>query len=95
MRLNKTDFEIERFGSSCGLRKFLINNEAAAEDDFVDCYDHSPASAPEYGCGNRCADVIEPTPEVLNKYNINNAEYAEIACQLQGELSIGMCSLCA
>ena len=94
-RINHIEFKMVRFNMSCGLREFLINNETADVDDFVEYFDHSPASAPDYGCGNKCADILPATDIVLKKYGITNDEYDEIASELQSELSIGMCSMCA
>ena len=94
-RINNTEFSFKTYRMSCGISEFTINDECADEDDFVDFFDHSPASAPDYGCGDKCADIREPRLKVLKRYGLNHVEYDEIACDLLSAMSVGMCSMLA
>ena len=78
----------------CELEIFKINGKEADIEDFVCVYDHTPDIAEPYGCGDMRADIISPTKEVLNKYNISLNEFYEIANDLAETLSIGSCEWC-
>jgi hypothetical protein len=86
--------ELEVYGSYCATSKFVINGVEADYDDFGSKFDHDQENAPDYGCGDMQFDPDPPTSEVLAKYNINEAEYAIIANQLQELLSFGNCGWC-
>ncbi len=81
-------------GCLCSLETFEINGIKAAEDDFVNNYDHSPETAEDSGCGNMKADVKPATSKILNKYGITLDEYNTIADDIAEKLSFGECGMC-
>jgi len=46
------------------------------------------------GCGRHVFIVVPATPEVLTKYAITEAEYAEVAAKLTAGLTFGVCNAC-
>ena len=86
--------EIEVYEALCSLSTFIINRVEAEEDEFVDKYDHNPEDAEDYGCGNMEADIIAPTKEVLERYNISPEEHEEIAGKVAELVSFGSCGWC-
>lgn len=82
------------FSHYCSTENFRINNIEAEYEDFVDKYDHSPWGAPNYGCGDMKCDIKNPIQEVLDKYNINEQDFYEIAEALNEGLSLGCCGWC-
>lgn len=84
--------EIEVFDALCSLSTFITDGVEAEEEEFVDKYDHCPDE--EYGCGNMEADIIAPTEEVLEKYNISPEEHEEIAAKAAELVSFGACGWC-
>jgi len=88
------EFKVESYGALCSLATFTINGKEAEEEEFVDKYDHDPDQAEPYGCGDMAADVIASTKEVLEKYNITEKEYQEIATAVAEEVSFGACGWC-
>lgn len=92
---DQLDYLIEPRGALCSLSSAShINHKYIDEEDFVDKYDHDSANAPEYGCGNMQADVLDSTQEVLAKYGIDEDEYQIIAFEISQALSFGPCGLC-
>jgi hypothetical protein len=92
---DQLDYKIEPMGALCELSSAShINHKHIDVDDFVDKYDHDSENAPEYGCGNMQADVIESTPEVLAKYGIDEDEYQIIAFEISQAISFGTCGWC-
>lgn len=73
---------------------FTINGIDADYSDFGEKYDRSPETAEDYGCGDMQFTRVPPTPEVLGKYGITDAEYALVASQLEVGLSFGTCGWC-
>lgn len=88
------NLELEVFGSLCSTATFRINGVKADKQDFGEQCDHAPEDAEDYGCGDMQFTRFPPTPEVLAKYDITEAEYALIAGQLEMELSFGCCGWC-
>ena len=86
--------EIESYEALCGLRLFKINEIEADEYAFVEKSDHNPSEAEDYGCGNMQAEIIASTKEILDKYNITEKEFQEIAEKVSEELSFGQCDWC-
>ena len=84
------------FGQAmCYCREFVINGVKATSDDFGVSSDHDIENAPEDGgCGERRFEKNGSTPDVLNKYQITDAEYDDICEKLEAGLSFGNCSLC-
>ena len=83
------------FGSAlCYVPTFVINGVNADTDDFGEKYDRSPETAEDYACGDMQFTSIPPSPKVLEKYHITEAEYSVIAGQLESGLSFGCCGLC-
>jgi hypothetical protein len=78
----------------CSCEKFTINGIDADSYDFGESEDIRPDLAEPYGCGSHEFAPKMPTQEVLNKYNINVDEYAEIAGELQSALYVGQCGWC-
>ena len=86
--------ELEFGTALCYCPIFEINGHDAEEDDFGEKCDQSPETAEDYGCGDMQFTRIEPTAEVLKKYEITEAEYSEICTQLEKGLSFGHCGWC-
>lgn len=78
----------------CSLETFMINDIKADYDDFGYKMDTNHSIAEPYGCGNMEFIPNEPTQEILDKYNITEAEYKEICYRLVEELSYHKCGLC-
>jgi hypothetical protein len=92
---DQLDYKIVSLGALCELSSAShINHKRIDYDDFVKKYDHDSENAPEYGCGNMQADVIESTPEVLAKYGIDEDEYKIISFEISQALSFGPCGWC-
>jgi hypothetical protein len=87
--------ELEVFGALCSTSTFRINDINADSSDFGERRDRSQKTAEDYGCGDMQFTRVEPTPEVLAKYRINEDEYSIIAGQLEDGLSFGRCGWCA
>lgn len=85
--------ELEFFGCLCSCKTFIINDVDADHTDFGEKCDESPED--EYGCGNMVFKSKDCTLEILQKYNITEAEYMLIAQQLTDGLSFGSCGYCA
>ena len=88
------ELNIKIYGHYCSTEIFLINGKSADTGDFGNIRDASPETAEEYGCGNRKFSRIPATQEVLEKYEINEEEYSQIAEKLEEELSFGRCGWC-
>ncbi|MFH2115102.1 MAG: hypothetical protein ABIJ86_11410 [Spirochaetota bacterium] len=83
------------FGSAlCYTPTFTINGIDADSEDFGEQYDRSPDTAEDYACGDMQFTRVPPKPEVLEKYEITEAEYALVADQLESGLSFGCCGWC-
>ena len=86
----------EPFGAlPCELKTFTINGIRADKDDFGEGYDADIYGAPDYGCGCHKfeADRTEK-PSILEKYNIDYADYLEICDILEDKLYVGSCGWC-
>ena len=90
----KVKLELEAMNCLCELDKFIINGKKANYYDFGDKMDIDPNNAEDYSCGNMVFLPKLATNGILNKYNINNDEYAEICEQLTEKLSFGSCGWC-
>lgn len=79
-------------GMPCSLKTFTVNNIGADTNDFgYTDWERSKF----YECKNhRFIGYTTPTPEVLEKYNINETEFNSICYNLQKALYIDSCSLC-
>lgn len=83
------------FGTSlCYTPTFVINGVSADMDDFGDKYDRDPENAEDYACGDMQFTRSPSTADVLEKYSINETEYAEICGKLEEGLSFGCCGWC-
>lgn len=89
------DLELSFGHSLCYTPTFKINGIDADSDDFGEQYDRSPETADDYCCGDMRFTSVPPKPEVLEKYSINEAEYAIVASQLENGLSFGNCGWCS
>ena len=78
----------------CELSIFTINGKDANSMDFGDTYDHDRERTEPYGCGNMYFESKESTKEVLDKYNITEADYYNICNTLEDKLSVGCCGWC-
>lgn len=91
----KLDVVIIPFDSlPCSCEKFTINGMDADVSDFGSTVDMDEENAEEYGCGDRQFVPQMPTNKVLNKYEIDVDEYAEICDKLQCALAVGSCGWC-
>lgn len=88
------DIDIQFYRRICGVLSFMINGVPATYEDFGDKYDRNPEAGEKYGCGDMRFTVKEATSKILDKYNITEEEYHEIADLLTDKLSFGECSLC-
>lgn len=76
----------------CGIETFIINCIDADVDDFGnrsingDCMENQCCCSFEYKL---------PTQEILDKYNINLSEYAEVCERLRELLNFNYCGLCS
>lgn len=86
--------ELDFYDSLCATATFKINGVQASTNDFGQQFDHDPENAEDYGCGDMQFNSAPPTPEVLTKYGITEAEYAVVARQLEAGLSFGSCGWC-
>lgn len=88
---------IKTYDALCSTKIFTINGKAADSSDFGHSEDVSPETAEDYDycCGDRQFLPQESTPEVLARYNINEAEYQQICNELQNKLSWGSCGWCS
>lgn len=83
------------FGSAfCYTPTFEVNGVEAEWEDFGEKYDRSPETAEDYGCGDMQFTMSPPTKEVLDKYQIDEEQYEEIARKLEDGLSFGNCGWC-
>lgn len=89
------ELQLEFGDSLCWASTFVINGVDAETKDFGEQYDRDPENAEDYSCGNMQFTRINPTPEVLKKYQITEAEYHEIASKLENGLSFGACGWCS
>ena len=87
--------ELEFGRALCYTPKFVINGVKADADDFGEQYDRDEDGADDYCCGDMQFTRVDPRPDVLEKYAINEAEYAFIASQLEAGLSFGNCGWCS
>lgn len=87
--------ELKIYQYFCATKVFRINGVDADADDFGNHYDRDPSNAEDYCCGNMRFTRKSPTQDVLNKYFINESEYAQIAERLEDELTWGSCGLCS
>jgi hypothetical protein len=88
------ELELEFGHALCYTPTFKINGIDADSDDFGEKYDRDTENAEDYGCGDMQFTRVEPKSEVLEKYNISETEYFEIAKKLEGGLSFGCCGWC-
>lgn len=86
--------EIEFGTALCYTTTFVINGIIADSDDFGEQYDHDRDSAEDYACGYMRFDAKEPSPDVLQKYKVDELEYWTIANKLAEGISFGSCGLC-
>lgn len=97
-RLDKvTDlYDIKVSKWSCWCPVFTIKGQNAEVGDFGDWddIDRHCEDKPDHGCGNMTFTPRLPSQKILDKYNINVDEYAEIAHALEEGLSFGRCRLC-
>jgi len=83
------------FGTSlCYTTTFIINGVSADEDDFGEKYDRNPEGAEDYACGDMQFTRNPSTLDVLDKYSINEGEYADVCEKLEEGLSFGCCGWC-
>lgn len=87
-------FKTEVYGSLCSLSLFEINGMDADEDEFVNKFDHSRETAPDYGCGDMRADIRIPSDAILEKYGITVDEFTVIAEDVAEKVSFGRCGWC-
>ena len=85
--------EAEMYKALCALRVFKINDIEADINDFGEQKDLGCKDQNEYECGNMKFIPFEPTLSVMEKYDINEAEYYEVCAKLDW-LSFGCCDLC-
>ena len=91
----KTDlFDIKVSKWNCYCPVFTIKGQKADESDFGEGEDLDEFNKPPYGCGNKHFTPRLPSQRILDKYNINVDEYAQIAKALEDGLSFGRCRLC-
>jgi len=90
----KMNLELKIYGALCETSTFVINNINADHDDFGTKEDRDPENAEDYGCGNMQFRGRAETKEVLEKYSISSAEYADVVRELEDGLSFGNCGLC-
>jgi len=88
------ELELKIYRCLCSTETFKVNGIPADADDFGEKYDRDSENAEEYGCGNMQFTRIAPKREVLEKYNITEAEYENVAEQLESGLSFGGCGWC-
>jgi hypothetical protein len=88
------EFKHEVYGSYCAMDELTINGIQGDPDDFGTQRDASPETAEEYGCGDMTFFPKESTVQVLEKYNISECEYQQIASILADKLSFGRCGMC-
>jgi hypothetical protein len=88
------ELELKIYGSLCSTETFKINGVIADEDDFGEKHDHDSENAEDYGCGDMQFTRMAPKRDVLEKYCITEAEYAQVADQLESGLSFGRCGWC-
>ena len=86
--------ELEFGTALCFTPTFVINGIPADSEDFGQQYDRDREHAEDYACGDMQFTRSEPTPDVLEKYNITTPEYELIAGQLEVGLSFGTCGWC-
>jgi hypothetical protein len=86
--------KILHFGGSYCCVSGTINQVNIDEDDFGGHWDHDPENAEDYCCGDMQFKSNPSTPEILEKYNISESEYAEICSDLYEGLSFGNCGWC-
>ena len=86
--------ELEFGKAFCYTPLFSINGIDADRNDFGTQDDLAPYDAEPYGCGNMTFTPKSATSEVLEKYKINEVEYAIVANQLAVGLSFGCCGCC-
>ncbi len=80
------------YDALCETEAFEINGVDATYDDFGEKRDHR--STDDYGCGNMQFTRNDSTPEILEKYSINEEDYQEICDKLTEGLSFGKCGWC-
>lgn len=85
---------LEFASSYCCTTNFMINGVSGEPDDFGEKYDRDSDSAMAHGCGDMEFTRVAPTPEVLEKYSINEKQYQEVCEKLEEGLSFGDCGLC-
>lgn len=83
------------YNAYCATQEFVVNGIPADSSDFGESFDEDWKNAEEYGCGNHVWRGRPATSEVLAKYNITPAQYAEVVNRLEEGLSFGQCGLCA
>jgi hypothetical protein len=86
--------ELKIYRCLCETETFLVNGIDAEHEDFGTKGDNSPDTAEDYGCGNMTFTGSTSTPEILEKYKINESEYLEIVSELEDKLSFGRCGWC-
>lgn len=86
--------ELEIYNALCATKVFKINDIYADHEDFGEQFDRDPDNAEPYCCEDMEFTRIPSTPEVLNKYGINEEEYNEVCEALEKGLSFGCCGWC-
>ena len=83
----------------CNISDLYINGIKTYDCCFGEGYDDSPATAPDYGCGNRKwrAYTFEYAKEIgtVDKLSITEDDFNKICDFLTEILSIGSCGYCA
>ena len=92
----KLEFQIAH--SYCAASQLRINDKDAYLYDFGDFHDEGDDEGDNeedyHGCYDMHFNPKDPSPEVLAKYGISEAEYIFIAGILQDSLSFGSCDMC-
>ncbi len=86
--------ELKIYGSLCSTQTFSINGITAKSSDFGESADEDQENAEDYACGDMKFTGTDSTPDVLEKYNITEKEYAEVTEKLEEGLSFGCCGWC-
>lgn len=88
------EIKFKVFGCLCAMELFEVNGVSADPNDFGNQEDEDRENAEDYACGDMQFRRKQPTPEILAKYHITEAEYADVASKLEDGLSFGSCGWC-
>lgn len=79
----------------CAAATFTIGGVTADKDDFGEQCDVHPEDAEDYACGsNQFTPYANVRLEVLEKYNITEAEYRALQAELESKFYVGGCGWC-